>query len=342
MAESAHNSDAFYCCHGLSLVSDIPLPLHTTAKPALPDWSIRLESTAAFGQSAIRWDAADPSEPAPAWMRTGRSARDLYLVFPDLARFLVSPENRCIHATPESGVPETTLGHLLLNQVIPLALANEGHLMLHASVVAAPDVTVAFLGETGAGKTTMATALALRGWPLVTEDVVRLEFAPDGVLCHPCPSPPRLWPDSLANLFPHRQPDAEAVAHYTAKLRITIDPAGAITFTNDPVKLDVIALLAAQDGGDKATPGMTPVHRHQAFEKTILSLFRLKPMSDAQIRREFDWATELARRVPFYHLRYSREFSSLPAVAELLSGPLGRSGQTPRYLPAKRTGRANQ
>ena len=58
-----------------------------------------------------------------------------WLRFPDPADFKISLDGREIHGYPFPGVPEHTLRHLLLDQVLPRCLAHQGHLLLHASSV---------------------------------------------------------------------------------------------------------------------------------------------------------------------------------------------------------------
>lgn len=66
-----------------------------------------------------------------------------------------------------------------LRALAPKLVALLGASVLHASAVARPDGgVVAFLGTSGAGKTTTARAFARAGWRLVCED--KLVLRPDG------------------------------------------------------------------------------------------------------------------------------------------------------------------
>jgi len=319
LAEESTTAGALYRCHGLSLFSEIPLPLPPATADEAPEWRISRAPGAASDETAIQWVEPDPEDASPLWLITGHSPKGIHLDFPKYARFLIQPDARKILAKPRPGVPERTLGHLLMNQVVPLAMANQGYLMLHASAVETPCGAVAFLGPSGAGKTTFATALALRGRRLVTEDIVRFELKPGSALCHPCPSPPRLWSDSFDSLLPGERESAEAVAHYTSKLRMSVEQADAIRFVERPVPLGALIVLDSADGRQSGAPiELKPPAPREAFEKATTAFLRIKPHSKDQIRREFDWATSLARLAPFYSLRFPRDYASLPAVIELL------------------------
>ena len=72
---------------------------------------------------------------------------------------------------------------------------------LHASCVEICGQGVAFSGDAGFGKSTTAAALALRGYPVLSEDIVPLKLQEEDIRA--VPGYPRicLWPDSVANLL---------------------------------------------------------------------------------------------------------------------------------------------
>lgn len=114
--------------------------------------------------------------------------------------------------------------------VTPKLLALRGMLVLHASAVAKADEVRAFLGPSGAGKTTTARALVEAGWGLVAEDVVVLRGPhpqADGGSA-PCPSP-----SQERGLAAHVVLDAEARARAWAKAAketLVREPASTVDF----------------------------------------------------------------------------------------------------------------
>lgn len=67
----------------------------------------------------------------------------------------------------------------LVGQVLPFVSALRGYEVFHGSAVATAAHTVAFLGSSTAGKSSLAVALLARGWELVADDVVAVA-ADDG------------------------------------------------------------------------------------------------------------------------------------------------------------------
>ena len=77
--------------------------------------------------------------------------------------------------------------------VTPKLLALRGMLVLHASAVAKADEVRAFLGPSGAGKTTTARAFEKAGWALVSEDVVVLRAHADAFVVLDAEARARAW-----------------------------------------------------------------------------------------------------------------------------------------------------
>lgn len=77
-------------------------------------------------------------------------------------------------------------GHrLVLGRALPIAAVLQGIEAFHASAVGLEGRAVAFIGPSGAGKTSLVVALALRGGSFVTDDVLALESHGDELRAHP-------------------------------------------------------------------------------------------------------------------------------------------------------------
>lgn len=89
----------------------------------------------------------------------------------------------------------------LLGPVMGFVLRRRCILALHASAVCIGGQTVALCGESQAGKSTMAAALALRGIPVLCEDITA--FIEEHGRFYVEPGYPRvcLWPDTVEKLF---------------------------------------------------------------------------------------------------------------------------------------------
>lgn len=103
---------------------------------------------------------------------------------PHYGRHLISPDGASIRSALPNVAP-WRWERLLFAQVLPLAAALRGRELFHASAVALGDAAFAFVGLSGAGKSSLAAHLVARGATPVTDDVLALEPTADGVLAHP-------------------------------------------------------------------------------------------------------------------------------------------------------------
>src|SRR2546422_4756257 len=130
----------------------------------------------------------------------GRCRSGFLVRFPGLAVFLVSRDGYRVLGVQRRGTRPPIVAHLFLSQVLPLALSQQGRLVMHASAVATPHGAVAFLGAAGQGKSTLSASFVRRSFPLLTDDGLLL--VEDGATLAGVPSYPeiRLWPRVPAGL----------------------------------------------------------------------------------------------------------------------------------------------
>ena len=127
------------------------------------------------------------------WLEFFRTETGYLLRFPELADFRVSMDGLKVTCSPAPDVSEETTRHLYLNQVLPLALSKLGKLVFHASAVEVGDSAVAFVGESGRGKSTLAASFALNGFRFLTDDGMVVEANDDSYLSFPSHPSIRLW-----------------------------------------------------------------------------------------------------------------------------------------------------
>src|SRR3954468_22633030 len=109
---------------GETIVSSIDLPLLQRAGGADP--ACRIERAAAGDGTADAQWFHHWRIGRQAWLSFARRDEGYLLRFPDLAEFLVSGDGGRIGACASPSLPEDTLGHLLMDQVLPLALSRRG------------------------------------------------------------------------------------------------------------------------------------------------------------------------------------------------------------------------
>jgi len=172
-------------------------------------------------------------------------APDAYLLdMPGVARFLVEDGNRVrVQLAPDA--PSADVCSFLLGSIFGALCHQNGLLPLHASAVEHDGAVTAFLGHSGAGKSTMAACLLARGRRIVSDDICLLEDGPGGMGVVPVAGWVKLWRQSLDHLG--EQPDERnRVFAADDKFRLYLDP---IT-SGRPTLKNVVLLARAENAGD--------------------------------------------------------------------------------------------
>ena len=107
-----------------------------------------------------------------------------------LFEFLVTPDARCIHARTLDQTNEEALLAYLLVDALSFSMVRLGREPLHATAVLTPHGVVAFVGESGDGKSTLGALLVRHGFRLVTDDMLVLTVDGDECVAHA--GPPRI------------------------------------------------------------------------------------------------------------------------------------------------------
>ena len=123
------------------------------------------------------------------WTQFYRTEAGYLLRFPGLADFDVSADALGVTCHPAPGASEATSQHLYLNQVLPLVLSKRGKLVFHASAVEVAGGAVAFVAESGRGKSTLAASFAINGCRFLTDDGLVLEDCGAGYQVSPAIPP---------------------------------------------------------------------------------------------------------------------------------------------------------
>jgi hypothetical protein len=238
------------------------------------------------------------------------------LRFHQLADFEVSTDGASIACQPLPGVPAVTLRHLLLDQVAPLVMSLRGRLVLHASAVSTPRGAVAFAGETGQGKSTLAASLARRGFPVIADDCLLLREDIDCSVVMPSYPGLRLWPDAVAHLF-GEGPECLAVAHYSDKRRLVVAESG----TNfDRVPLWRLFLFPSTGSADPLGIEIERLFGSEALVEIVKRAYVLDVTDRATMARVFETTSKVVARTTVYRLNYPYDFALLSRIGSAVTG----------------------
>ena len=317
-----------YRAYGLILASDTPLPELTPIAGAefAADADVRvrfLENRQEFS-SPPQWFMSWTLPTGELWLQCAKDGRGYLLRFPEIADFFVGAEGREIICASELETPMETLGHLLLDQVLPLVLNLNGREALHATAILTPLGVCAFTGPAGVGKSTLAASFLRAGYPVLSDDCLVLEENTSHILAIPAYPGLRLWEDALDALGENLSVSLP-VAHYTSKKRLVLD-SPVSNFPKGSYPLIRIYSLVQSDVNDgNINLSSTIIERislRVGFMELIQTIFRLDINDRSMLVRQFHFLERIVSRVPVRRLHVPNAFSSLPTVREAILADL--------------------
>lgn len=247
------------------------------------------------------------------WTQFFRTDAGHYLLrFPGLADFQVSLDGLTVKCFPVPGVEDATTQHLYLNQVLPLALSKQGRLVFHASAVEVAGEAVAFVAESGRGKSTLAASFSISGFRFLTDDGLVLDPCNDGYQAAPSHPSIRLWEDSREALIPAGVETAPAL-HFTSKARFLAGE--KIVFCDQSRPLRRVYFL-----GDGSAPAITfrRMKPAEAMVEWVKHSFLLDVEEKPLLASHFDQVAQLANQPIHYRLDYPRRYEELGQVRQAI------------------------
>lgn len=251
-----------------------------------------------------------------AWAHFARTNDGYLLRFPSCGDFLLSADMAQIQCRPLPRIPEATVRHLLLDNVIPLVLSRREPIVLHASAVLTTHGVIAFAGKSGLGKSTLAASLAQRGCALVSDDCLVLRAEQRNWTALPSYPGVRLWPSTAEELLREDTLTAD-VAHYTLKRRVS--DTDLLPFAKNPAPIRKLFFLA----DESSAVSIQRLLPRRAFMSLIKSAYSLDIRDTAFLERQFQAVGQLTEDIPAYAIHYPRQFAALTTVSETILTHLG-------------------
>ncbi len=205
------------------------------------------------------------------------------------ASFYIAPGGGSI--VRGDGVAEMTAldREILLGPALVLALALREVWCLHASAAMYKEKVIVFLGESGQGKSTLATYLAGAGWQLVSDDILPLTGDPSGV---------QSWPHFPQLKLP---PESQPGLHLPEQL-----PLGKIC-------------LLFPSGKDD-TPAVQLLPSGEAVKVLLAHTAGARLFGSYLLSRHLEFCARSAEQVPAYRLAYHHRRDVLPLIKRILEG----------------------
>jgi hypothetical protein len=233
-------------------------------------------------------------------------AGDVLFHYRQRALFHLSADLTVLRCAPSSGGMQWQ--RVLMDTVLWTISFLRGFELLHSSAVRTPEGVIAFVAESGGGKTTLAAELIRRGGHLVCDDILALDD-PDGALL--------AYPGPLLMNLP-RQLSADGLGRAAVLDRFGDEQWVQLDATPQPPQPVAGVVLIAGSGGEPRC------ERVAATSLTMLPYLVSFPHLADRARRQFEVAGELAAAAAVLRL------TADPAVeaahlADLVLEAVGRS-----------------
>lgn len=287
-----------YRLHGLVVASEVPLNARKDETGPPPDLLVVVTPPKVTASSTspvvLAYDYADGTSVTVTDETAG------YLVdHSGVCRFLVSHDLSEVQVS-WCGERGAALAPVLLEGwVMAFVLQMAGRCVLHASAVAFEDGpgaggAVAFLGNSGMGKSTVATLLCGDGASFLADDVLRVEAAPTGPRAYRGSQSARLRPaaSSLADGLPR------------ARSAPTSDGRLGVTFAGDDLaeSVPLRAVLVPWPSKEATAVSVSWL----APRPAVVELSTYPRLYDWRVagppQRQFEWAATVAPSLPVGHL----------------------------------------
>jgi hypothetical protein len=207
---------------------------------------------------------------------------------------VVSARGDQVWATWGAGTTTEDTATYLLGPMLGLVLRLRGTTCLHASCVAIDGRAIAFAGPAGAGKSTLAAALAKRGHAVLTDDVCALHETAAGLRVQPAYPRVRLWPHSVRSLFGRE--DALPLLTPTWNKRFLDLRGTGYRFQREALPLAAVYLIGKYEAYD--APRIEPLNPGEALITLVSDTYATRLLDRSLRAREFEVLGRLVQEVP--------------------------------------------
>jgi hypothetical protein len=314
-----------YRAYGLALSCDTPVS------------ALREERTA-----RERYDLGVTLGPEPHWVREARrlpsrlehprpgdvegdnspfaltsyGAREFFeLAYGQEALFFLDAAAKRLWGTCLPPLTAEDVATYLLGPVMGFVLRRRRILALHASAVSVRGRAVALCGESQAGKSTTAAALALRGVPVLCEDITPLMEEDKRFQVEPGYPRVCLWPDAVESLFGARDVLPQLTPSWE-KFFLPLD-GGNAEFDADRRPLAAIYILSER-ASEADAPRIEELGQRDALLELVQNTYMNWLLDRDQRAAELDVLSRLVASVPVRRIVPHSDPARLGALCDLI------------------------
>ena len=309
-----------YSLYGLTLRSAIPLPCPNVEQSvAAPDIEL-LECGRAEILEACNQDRISFREQG-FWQCSIFADGSAHVAWKEHFEFVVSASAKQVRWRKLQEVPNEVFFTYFLGQVLSYCLLARGIEPLHATAIIVDDQAIAFLGDSGFGKSTLAATFLQRGYPLLTDDVLALEFSGENVWARPGIARVKLNPDAADTVFGGRR--SIPMNSFTSKM---IFPLNDAQHGNRVVPLQALYVLPHKPSKSRIL--IRRLSGRSSFLPIVQNTFNDTVLHPDRLKQQFAVAARLASVIPIKRLSYPRRLEMLPAVADAILADVSRESKS--------------
>jgi hypothetical protein len=257
----------------------------------------------------------------PAFSLISYGAAEFFeLVYGNEAIFLVDRTAERVWGTCLPPLTNEDVTSYLVGPVMGFVLRRRSILTLHASTAALGGQAVALCGESQAGKSTTAAALALRGIPVLCDDITPLYEEARRFQVEPGFPRVCLWPDAVERLFG----GCDALPRLTSnwgKHFLPLD-GGNAKFEARKKPLGAVYLLAPRTA-EVSAPRIEEVGAREALMELVQNTYMNWLLDRNQRAAEFDALSKLVTQVPVRRIVPHADPGRIGELCDLIQADAG-------------------
>jgi len=215
------------------------------------------------------------------------------LAYSDGVRFVIDGAAARLWSTYQAPLTAEDMQVYLLGPVMGFLLRRRNVTCLHSSAIEFHGRAVCLCGDAGQGKSTTAAALALRGHPVVAEDIVALQESAGRF--HSIPGYPRvcLWPESVQMLL-GSESALPLLTPTWGKRFLPLDRQPA-TFASEKIPVGIIYVFADRVADNRA-PRIEELSSREALLELVRNTYMNWVIDKEQRAAEFETLSRLVEQ----------------------------------------------
>lgn len=207
----------------------------------------------------------------------------------------------------------TYIRSLILCTGIGTLLMQREYLLLHASAVEIDGKAIAFIGLSGAGKSTISLALNKKGYSLITDDVLSLEFDKNNKpLAYPSFPRIKLW-DKVIEHIKDKPLSFQRIHPEVPKYSCNVEQC----FCVDPLPLKMIFIIEADV--ESIVLSLNP---KESLIKLIQNSYCINLFDDKLRALNLLQCSNLAQNVPIILLKRSNSLEKLEELIKIVENEI--------------------